>query len=230
MTEKRLSVIHVSDTHGRFLQLPDTPEDAPIVCTGDFFPSAPLQRIFGRWYWQGKVTEIDFQQKWLVDNMPQMLDWIGDRKFVWVSGNHDFINPCDDLKRMGLDAIDMDGYGRSLFGLRWFGMPHVESTVEAFSYCGKPWLLERIVLDGFFEQGGLDVLLLHTPIKDILDIDKDGSSWGSVGVFEALSAQKKLPSYVLHGHVHKPGAMSVFGMEVCNSATIAKRIDMVFSG
>src|ERR1051325_2270861 len=101
-----MKIVHVSDTHGL---LPELPSGDIVLHTGDFLPNRS----------RGVVdVETVHQMDWLRRHIIEIVDWIGDRPFLFVQGNHDYINPCPTLRDAGVDARNISCLSETVDGVK----------------------------------------------------------------------------------------------------------------
>lgn len=91
-----MRALHVSDTHGLLERLDSSAEI--ILHSGDFLPNRSRGIM---------PIEKSFQESWVHGNRKKLVDWIGDRRFVFTPGNHDYIDPCGQLREYGIDAHNL---------------------------------------------------------------------------------------------------------------------------
>lgn len=222
-------IIHISDNHSTFPTLP--PEIQVVVSSGDFLPNKTRG-----------IREIEerFQTQWVIENIPKFKTWLGDRRFLFCSGNHDFIDPCPILRKEGINATNITLSKREHNGVSFYGFPYIpwiggEWNYECHSndmylYVQK---LKEVLLQG------VDVLVAHCPPYGILDADfviRDGPhsivvpKWtehcGNLHLTNLLSYQMDeipehlRPKYLLTGHMHQHyGWSEMFGITISQAAT-----------
>lgn len=224
----KMRILHISDSHGMPKQAPSDEFDV-VACTGDFLPSCP-----GKGACPPRHLEEPFQRDWLRLNASDIARYVGGRPFIWVAGNHDWIDPCDALRAAGVDVIDANMQIVDVVGLRWAGFPYVPhingmmtnelSSRDMFHACYT--LVKTWELDSRLQP---DVLLAHCPLFGTLDRAHDGNHYGNATMLEMLSQSdaRQRPRFYLCGHVHSPaGPVQVLGMTVYNSATEPRIIEV----
>jgi len=187
--------------------LPDL--DAPVVHSGDFMPNETR----GDW-----SVEPKFQEDWLRRRMKKLKEWLGDRPFLFVAGNHDFLEPErveDLLKAGGIRAVNVTKKLITWEDRTFYGIPFIP-------YLQGEWNWERRSQDMWQEfrwiQDELkmaDVLLAHCPPSMILDLQR-----GNIHLYNFLFYESDhRVKAVLSGHVHGGfGRQTIQEMEFCNSA------------
>lgn len=185
---KKLKILHISDTHG-YHALLNIPNDIDmIIHSGDFS-----------------------NYKDYYSNEPEMLSfihWFGNLKVkykVLIAGNHD---ACPAIAPK--DFLDWCIY----YGIHY--LEHEEITIEGLKIFGSPYTptfgnwhfnKDRSKLDGYWNKipDDTDILVVHGPPKGCLDL-----SYNREGVLEFCGC-KSLKNHVLNrlnlkyclfGHIH----------------------------
>lgn len=208
-----MKIVHTSDTHGYLW--PVLPEGDAVIHSGDFCPN----RTNGIW-----AVETTFQPAWIQANGPQIKDWIGERPFGIVHGNHDFIDTVPYLKAAGIDAYNLDDKKVEILGVGFQGFPWVPEF--------GPWNrgLDPVTLyDAVFAMDlDCDVLVCHAPIYGVLDRNRSGERCGNKPLRKLLQDAVRVPDYVLCGHIHESNGYQAWsrGISVSNAATTVRVIDV----
>lgn len=208
-----MKILHFSDNHG---SIPDWNLEGIdlVICTGDFFPTAQFKSPDGRSFWAGEDLDRKGQIEWLEDAAPAMAKWLGEKPFLWCGGNHDWISPVPALVKLGVKAHDTTEQRVSFGGLDFYGFPFIP-------FIEGHWNFEKqrgdmvVEWDKFLtaagDKGMPDVLLMHAPMRGVLDqCTLTGNHYGdpvrlnSLGYYDGL-----LPKVILHGHVHNPDKMTL---------------------
>ena len=233
-----VKILHFSDSHGRMPRKPSDDYDV-IACTGDFMADDDIA-------WEMAHRGLDkvpsfkqtkrFQEKWLAENIYSSGRWIGKQPFIWCAGNHDFFDPCEMLRKEGVEVYDATNCVQHVAGLSWYGFPFINAINGYYMYerlaSGMLDEAETFIARCHDEIGGMpDVLLAHAPLAGLYDEDKHGKRWGNSVLLNKLmylvADQQRLPKLFLCGHVHKHGHGAVMnGMRVFNSATTANIIEV----
>jgi Icc-related predicted phosphoesterase len=189
-----MKLCHVSDNHSVFYPLEGDYEI--IIHSGDMLPNN-RPRL--------KSQEPLFQRDWIRDNSENFKRWIGNKPFLFCSGNHEYTEPCTELRDMGINAINIDNKIVELNGFKFYAFPYVP-------YIGV-WNWEAIerdmknkvdVLIDVLNKNDIDVLVAHCPPYGILDMNNRGSNIGNLPMLEALKNNiTKFPKLYLCGHVHE---------------------------
>lgn len=230
-----MRVLHVSDTHG-YPSAFDAPGDVKVIVhSGDLlpnhvFPSTPSARR----------SEERWQAQWTRDNTERLARLIGNRKFLFMPGNHDFGDACSLLRnRHGVDAWNLHVDGPKIVnGLVFGGIPFIP-------WMGGIWNHERpeeeigVRFSDLLEEYAPDVIVNHCPPYGVLDDAAIGYGGranliGSIAVrerllkFAYLPSGKYRPRWYLTGHCHECGGFEIefAGIRVSNAATTTRVIDL----
>lgn len=232
-------ILHFSDSHGRLPRKPAGDYDV-VVCTGDFMADDDVAwELAHRGLGSAPSAKqtVRFQEKWLADNAYAIARWIGQRPFVWCAGNHDFFDPCETLRKEGVEVHDATNKIVRLAGLSWYGFPFINAINGYYMHerdaAGMARETQLFITRCRAELGGMpDVLLAHAPLADVYDVDKHGNRWGNSVLRNGLAHLvrqdlTRMPRLFLCGHVHKSGGgADVDGMLVYNSAETANIIEI----
>lgn len=173
-------IVAISDTHGLHRELV-LPQGDVLIHAGDItnIGELPVLQDFNDWL---KVQP--FKEK------------------IVIAGNHDrcFESPTKRLaaRKILNEAIYLENSGCQVEGLTFWGSP-MTSTMPfwAFAYTNES---ERIpVWDKM--PADLDVLITHTPPRNILDYTISNEHVGD-GLLNSYIAKNK-PKYNIFGHIHE---------------------------
>ncbi len=207
-------ISHISDTHSALIKI--NPKADLIIHSGDFLPNCSRGNI---------VKEMTFQEKWLRDNKSQLIDWIGDKPFLFCPGNHDFIDPVPTMREFGINAIDLCNKVVTLNNMSFYGFPYVSILSNEWNYeldvermAQKVRQLTDAVNDHY-----VDILVAHSPLHGILDVNHYGDHIGDRILVNAFNYEKftHVPTAYLHGHCHEYGGFvsKLYDMLISNAAT-----------
>lgn len=197
ITKKTLRVLHSSDLHGRYDKLLEALRgglgDYDVwIDTGDFLPNRS---------WANRTVEIPFQSFFISKIAPELLEALGDRRFLYVSGNHDFIKLSGFMKNA--ETIDERGCV-NVDGIRFAGFRHIAYIIGDWE--GEIERSQFEYLMSLIQTYDPHVLLTHTPPGGILDYEgKD-----AYGVHEITMHLSQNPHKIQHhffGHVHGCGGI-----------------------
>lgn len=237
-------ICHGSDWHGCRAKnedgiitsiFPDIKEDFDVfIMSGDMLPN-------GTWGANRKSKELPFEKKfqenWVRLYANDLKKCIHDKPFLFSSGNHDFINPCEILKEYGINAIDLDNKVVEFMGFNFYGFPFIPMMENHWNFernsndmrCEVLMMEKRLQDAGKFDS--LDILVAHCPLNGILDLTSPqyGSEHaGNSHMNSFLSYQlPKLPALYCCGHIHEQGSKTAtldsfernFSMLISNAAT-----------
>lgn len=225
-------IAHISDNHSIFLPFPKKEDFDIIVHSGDFLPNVKRGRH------QGAKAEAAFQRQWLIDNRFDLIEWIGDKQFLFCKGNHEFMSPVPLLKQFGIDAVDITEDIYWVDDLAFYGFPFIPVTGGDWSNELYPSQMSDKLdeLAKLINSEAVNVLVAHCPISGILDEGLGNKFWGNGSMKTALEHKfTKLPKAYLCGHVHEssglasypPGAVAECPqMLVSNAATTVNLITL----
>lgn len=216
-----MKIMHTSDTHAQFPELIGREDVDVIVHSGDMLPNMRPR---------AKLQEKLYQRDWIREHGEQFKEWIGKKPFLFCSGNHDYIDPCDELKDLGINAINIDNKLVELDGIKFYGFPYVP-------YIGVwNWeLIEREMRNAvaklveMLDFHKVDVLVAHCPPYGILDLSYQRTHIGNVSMINAINDTiKEMPKLYLCGHAHDSCGFHMLNIErpdgnklikISNSAT-----------
>lgn len=210
---------HVSDTHGLLYGIDGDAE--VLLHTGDFMPS------FSRGI---KPIEEFRQTEWIHDKAEELVRWIGSRPFIFVPGNHDYIDPCPELRMYGIQCHNLYTEGPIVIdGKRIVGFPYVHLFTGEWNF--------ELRMEAFAAAMGdlrdtmdvpSDIVMTHSPIEGVLDRNHRGTRCGSP-LLRALAEQVFHPPKVwLSGHLHESAGKCGWkrGIVCYNSATIYQSFEL----
>lgn len=214
-----MKIVHFSDLHSDFEILKDIEKPDLWICTGDFMPNFTNPAMEKN---KRLRIEREEQGQWFHDNMSKINEYLRDVPIFWTGGNHDFIKP------FGLNKLTYfhEGIYAEFQGLRFAGFPEIPSLNGYWS--GEVGTQEMLrICQSVFSQP-FDVLLTHSPPRDILD---NVSYWGveSVGSlpikYSVMNSEIKLHCF---GHIHEQGGKQVVieNKIFSNAATVFNTIEL----
>lgn len=240
-------ICHGSDWHGckqrdaktnKIISVfPDIKEEFDVfVMSGDFLPNLV-------WGANRKLDQLPnekkYQEDWCHEYAEDIKKCIHNKPFLFSSGNHDFINPCNILKQHGINAIDLDNNIIDFMGYTWHGFPYIP-------FMGNHWNYERNKQEMYFELENMlriienhgkpiDILIAHCPLLGILD-KVPGDNIGNSLMNSVISYKMKTrPKLYLCGHCHDNGGQFALvdgfdrtedPMFVSNAATTYNLLDL----
>lgn len=223
----KLRLCHVSDTHGKFPRLYGR-YDA-VIHTGDLFPNS--HHVMSG----NKTQEMSYQLQWLRDSLPEMKSWLQGHPFLYVPGNHDFLNSAlleFELRSVGIEAFDLTDKMLNFQGVNFYGFPYVPAINGMWNYERELPEMQKEVdrMIGDLNKTYVDVLACHAPPYRMLDLTMGNEIVGCQVIATALDykiSKDMLPAYYLCGHIHEANGMSVRnGMMVSNAATTRHIIEI----
>lgn len=228
-------IIHVSDNHSTFPNLPKGGE--LVVCSGDFLPNATRG---------DREIEEPYQIDWLKKRLLTVKEWVGDRKFLFCSGNHDFIDPCELMQSVGIDTVNITNAHYEHKGVKFYGFPYIPWICgEWNNECRAPEMSIKINELKYALTSGVDVLVTHSPPHGVLDANATQrigrtvlpAPWaefcGNTFLTNLLSygvesiPKNIRPKYLLCGHIHESnGWADVFGLTISQAATTVHTVEI----
>lgn len=174
-----LKVVCTSDTHGLHRGL-DIPDGDIFLYAGDFSMLGELKVLADFNEWLGQLPH---------------------KHKIMIAGNHDrcFENKNKDVARKILTNVTyLENSGCEVDGINIWGSP-ITSTLSfwAFAYTRE---VDRFPIWDKMPEN-LDILLTHTPPKNILDFTTSCEHVGD-GLLNSYIAKNK-PKYNIFGHIHE---------------------------
>jgi Icc-related predicted phosphoesterase len=219
-------IAHISDTHGHLNQISQNAD--LIVHSGDLLPDAPM-KFDGR---NRNEQSVEFQRNWLQENKDKIKDWIGEREFLYVAGNHDFLSAhevANTLKSFGVNAIGLEDEAVVVQDVCFYGFPWV-STINSVAFwhqCSDNEMKMKIdKAKTAFASQQIEVLICHSPLFGVLDgVEQYGNS-KLKHMIDHLDWHLK-PNFILHGHIHEATGTALYkGAIVSNAATSENIIEL----
>lgn len=217
--------MHISDTHGKFPKLHGKFDC--VVHSGDFFPNS-YNIINGN-----KTQEAVFQMNWLTSHIHDIKDQLDGSPFLFVLGNHDFVNPIlmeHFLNSEGVKAFDLTDRVVSYQSTNFFGFPYVPAIG------GNNWNYEREIpemqvdVDRMIDtlnKTYVDVVVAHAPIYKCLDFSYGNQYLGSTVIANAFDykiSKDMQPMCYLHGHIHEAHGVTMRNSILVSNSAITHKI------
>lgn len=202
-----MRILHTSDLHGF---LPDFKGNFDIIInSGDWLPDFP------DYLWCGnKIKSAEAQAEWLHLNANYIKDWIQDKPYFFIGGNHDLLSADkmeEILRQNKIDAYNLEDKIVSYHNINLYGFPYVPYINGLFNYeCNLPEMKQHTAeMTQVLNNTYVDILVTHAPPYQILDTMHDGQSIGNRCLNNMLDYQlseKMIPRMVLFGHCHECGS------------------------
>lgn len=221
-----MRILHLSDTHGNFPTL--IGKFDIVIHSGDFFPNS--QYVFSN-----RLREMEFQYQWLQEKITLMKEWLQCHDFLFIPGNHDFINPdfMEQLLNSGnIRAINLSNKITNHQGVNFYGFPYIPFINGVWNYEMKlpEMQVEVDKMTEILNQSYVDILVSHSPPHGNLDLTFGNERVGSTIIAAALDYkidQNMMPLYYLCGHIHSShGITTRNGMMISNAATTQHIIEI----
>jgi len=210
-----MRLIHISDNHGAFI--PFKGKHDAILHTGDLFPDYHKVRL------GIPSLSAQFQLDWLRQNYLRFKQWVENKPFLFVLGNHDFIHPdmlVEELAKVDIKAISLHDKIVNFESVNFYGFPYIPEIDKIWNYeCDIPEMQEKVnSMVEILNKRYVDVLACHCPPAGILS-----GVYGNTSLATAISYKIKpemMPLNVCFGHVHTDhGLTNVNGTLYSNAAT-----------
>lgn len=223
-------ICHSSDSHGVTKRIFSRMLDADLyVNTGDFFPNAcednSLDRVID------PVIEAEFQQEWLLKDtgkgspLVRLMDWYAGRPFIFVPGNHDYIDLAEQMRLAGYgNAYTICVDGIELLGLRFAGFGEVEYSTGEWNNEVSTDVLRALTQRT--SEAKPSVLFTHAPPGSILDMATNGARFGNPHITSWFNYGDWTVKLHMFGHIHRGQAMmKINGTWFVNGACATKYFD-----
>ena len=191
-----MRILHISDSHG----IPREPQESfdVVVHSGDLLPNGS---------YGVRDVETAFQPRWLEQNAARFPNAFRGKPFIYVPGNHDFVDPAPYLKAHGILARTLVDEVVEVNGLRFWGHPWTPPFFD-WNYMLRPEAM-KLKLDRLVQalkNEKVDVVVSHGPMFGVLDRNADGDRCGCKQLRAVLATTTAPPRALLHGHIHEsPG-------------------------
>ena len=191
-----MKLFHISDTHGSgFWDAPLADDIDVVVHTGDAFPNSTRGIV---------AVERAYQAAWLAPFVPHIVNWLAGRPFIYVPGNHDYIEFADFLPSHRISPEPICVSGKTWRGFReipwirgeWAGEVHEPDMQEIVESCFNA--------DSSLSAPEGDILVCHSPPAGVFDASPNGFfHYGISALSNALQYRHHAYRAVLFGHVHQ---------------------------
>lgn len=215
------NIVAISDLHG-FLPYPkNVPACDILLIGGDIVPDE-FSGI-------GPFWSHDEQRSWLFSDFSEWLEAVPAKHIVGIGGNHDFILQVEDSPGYKLPWMYLDNESAFVEGLNIFGSPYSPT------FGGWAFMMDDANLNDFVWSkipNDTDILMVHGPMKGILDITPP--FWGSENVGSSSLRNRfeygELPNLKLFvsGHIHNSyGQETVNGVKFVNASRVNEEYNPV---
>jgi len=136
------------------------------------------------------------------------------------------------LASEGIKAINLTEQVVTYEDVNFYGFPYVPAINGMFNYEREVPEMELEVekMVKALNESFVEVLVTHAPLYQVLDLTHGNDTIGSSVITNALDYKvndKRLPTYLLHGHCHESNGVTIRGnMLVSNAATTYHTIEI----
>jgi Icc-related predicted phosphoesterase len=208
-----MKICHISDTHG---SLPRLNGDFDIIVhSGDILPDISFN----------KTHAMMGQMKWLEENLIKIKEWINNKLFLFIPGNHDFLNPdliSQVLRSESIRNINLTNELITYEGIRFYGFPYVPTINGFWEYEANSIEMNKKV-DQMMEND-MDIIVAHAPLYKILDRTTGNEHIGNNILNNAFEIHGKQPMYYLHGHCHEANGIEFKHNILVSNAAMTQHI------
>jgi 3',5'-cyclic AMP phosphodiesterase CpdA len=195
-----MTLLHLSDTHGKHKELKDLPSADIIVHTGDFT------------YAGGEDEAMDF------------MNWFSDLPYahkIFIAGNHDLcMYGADRIEGLPDNVHYLCGTGVTINGYHFFGIPMFAEDCADGTF---DKMIRSIPTD-------TEILVTHTPPQGILDYALYSEGYRHSGDVLLAEQLRRLPNlrYHLFGHDHNNfGVLKQRDVVYSNAALLTKDYELI---
>ncbi len=165
-----MTILHLSDTHGKHRELADMPPADVLVHSGDFTLAG------------GDMEALDF------------IEWLCDLPYkhkIFIAGNHDDCMMDASLEGLPDNVHYLSDNDVTIEGVTFYGAPMFVDLID-----GEVFEIEHYAMI----PDGIDVLISHRPPLGILDSIDDKIHYGSSLLFDRVTAIKPMLHLFGHVH------------------------------
>ena len=217
---------HFSDTHGSPFTTSIPESSIAVVHSGDLLPN--LTRGI-------REEEIPYQREWLIANLPAVRRALGDRLFLFIRGNHDFMSAAEMeglMRDAGIRATCLEpgptNEVHTILGVRFYGFPYIPFIAGEWNFEAR----SAEMSDRVSAIPECDILVAHCPPFGICADVILGKGGGNAPLMNWLGYEcPKLPRWLLCGHMHDSHGIGMFHrdnevMLVSNAATTVHTLEI----
>lgn len=190
---KKLSIVIISDTHGRHKYLNELPKADIIIHCGDFTSVGYEHEIQNFMKWYSDLTQYKHK--------------------IIIAGNHDILYETNERLAKSLvpkGIIYLEDSGIEIKGINFYGTP-VSKPFMNWAFMRPE---EKLVEYWKAIPDNTDVLITHSPPYGIFDyVERDKSHQGSPSLYVEVTSRIK-PKLHVFGHIH-----GGYGIKVIENTT-----------
>jgi len=209
-----MKALHISDWHGEFI-FPDAEYDI-VISSGDMTPN----------FTTNMEQEKKLQKKWVCKNVDKFFRVVGNKPFLSVSGNHDFINLARVLRENGFESFNLNDKELIFNGIKFYGLPWIPHIKGRWNYEASTYTMSHKVRP---IPEDTNVLITHCPPYGYLDMGITERFGNTVLSNHYHYSTEKSPRLILCGHIHECGGYTrsfVKNSIVINSALTYRIVDI----
>lgn len=204
-----MRILHISDTHGTW-PIPETDGYDVVVHSGDVLPNFS----FGV-----SVVEVARQPLWIAKHAKDIPEGYRRTPVVVCLGNHDYVDPTPALREAGIDARLVQDEVVEVLGVRFWGHPWTPRFCDWNYNCSLEEMSRRLrPLHAALDDGRVDVLVSHGPMRRVLDRNRQGERCGCPLLRDVLLTCGHLPKAMLCGHIHESAGVKDWARAGPNAA------------
>lgn len=228
----KIRLFHVSDMHGDFPEMWGRGDW--VIISGDMMPNRHDEKDPWKPGSQFGVPdrEAAFQQEWVTKNLGNFAKWIGKRKAVFSPGNHDYFNPTDLMRSVGIDFTYLGAHDvHHVDGIPFYGFPYCPWDVRPWNWATDVKAMQGHVetMKARLQKEGEAVIVAHCPPAGILDRGRGGTHYGNTSLTNYLAYEAFSVKAVLSGHVHEDhGVTYSGGVIISNAARSVHNLEIEF--
>lgn len=207
-------ILHISDWHGRFREIPEDLKYDLVVCSGDMLPNCS----------RGDVEkEVIFQERWSLSNLNSFRKLLKGKQFLFCGGNHDYFDLCKLLRDYGIDAVDITENKVIIDGISFYGFPYIPYIAGEWNWETMPSDLSGKCYE-LAEVFPIDVFVPHCPLGGYLDVVSDGRTGNNMLTNSFLYGELTWPKLILCGHLHEAYGAIDLGDCIISNASCGWRV------
>lgn len=173
--------------------------------------------------------EKNLQLQWINNNIVNFKNMLGNKPFVFINGNHDFLESQiieKELQKNNINAIDVTNKISNVNNISFYGFPYIPETGGCYANELNTinMQIEINKLKCLLKNNTIDVLLLHCPPTGIYN--HQYANHILANMLDIIDNIHK-PKIILCGHLHTDNCTSYeFNILISNAATTQNTIKL----